>query len=340
MDIDMENNKIEELTEFLLDYNKQMENANPFVFDNLSFFYEMVKKIKEIPLDFEENWFEHLTDFSMSETIQIVKNYYKKYNKNFYEEFKNSIFSTNFYFEWKEDLEEDPLPFGIEGSFYEQELGVETYFSGKTTDILVLVHEYRHMKNDETIGRNMIGDFLTESVSLTEELRMIDYLVEEKYISQKEAHLLKRMEFCSNQKLSFYFDLLYEPVMLCKCFGKIDQEGYQLLFQNEEYDEFLRKLFALYDYICEYGDLELLITACEYLFALLFASYSRQKMKENEKFHEQFEILNQQIKTCNDIQVLRIMEIDHLSLQDIETMVDCLAKEAEECIDDYVFVKK
>ena len=199
-------------------------------YNNMGLFFRiaiyMKNSFNEEEFDLDE--IRKLDYISILDNIELVKEFYKKYNIklnidklidngtiNFVENSKGYIGGGYTYNEKNKPM-------------------IDILINNNIVDSIILVHELSHYKDMLCGKRTQVRDLFTEGLAYLEEKIFLDFLEEKGYIGIKNIwnsflnSLIKDVSNKTYNNLKIY--------LLFKEFGKIDEESYRYFYSNNFYD--------------------------------------------------------------------------------------------------------
>lgn len=331
----MNQEKYKKLNLIIKEYNDFLIKKDPFLHKNLNFFINLSsnlnnKKITNDSYFIESEYIDSFSNLKISESIEIIRDFYNEINPklninqildNILRDGTLNIFYEDEIEEYYDELQFNSFPYcGKVGG----RISINLPLNGKTRDILLISHELRHYLNEpENIDRTHFNNILTESLSITDEFLLFDYLKKIDF-DESEINKLKKERFIFTKKRSYNLHFISQLLNIVDKLGQINKDNYLLYYKDEErYNNFSNECEHFLDYL-ENGYLMNIEKDYYYVFGIFLASYMHQEYLNDSSFINKYNQLNDYLKVTDNLDCLNLIDIDLLKPSGIQKLIDSL----------------
>lgn len=202
---------------------------------------------------------------------------------------------------------------------------IDTYSNGLLSDIVLLIHELSHLRNQPIPRRGLTNSIFTETLAYVEELIYYDYLEE---VGFKEQSEIQRKLF-----LSHLYTLSDDAIAIARMFklfttlGNISLDNYKMMYgddNNYEYCLFLINKVKDDDFLFKKNAL--------YSLGFPLATYLYMQYKEDHTFIETINGLHDAINTKGIKDCLSMMNLKNFGDDDLIKISNSLIKFRDEIV--------
>lgn len=314
----MKNKNVDKAITIINDYRLFLKNNYSVVYNNRNYFFNLLKSLSSFKLNVDyinrEKFKKKLSFLDEKNIRKIVDDYFQKvYNIN-----TTLISYTN-----TKNLKENS------GCYIEHgEKNIKLNINNNIQDCLIMAHEFRHYLNMSTDAQSYIQSYLTETLSIFEEINISNYIKKEKSKNivlkdqNEEINTLLKMIYVKNQ-------IIAEKNL---CFFKLDQviteEGtinekkkLQIYLDEKDFNKNILEFLQIYK------NNELNIhTMIWYNIGTLLAVLIKNNIKTKKINYNDIERFNKSLINSADFSVLTIIKVD---LNDWNTILNNYKKELE-----------
>lgn len=303
--------KIDIVAKILNKYRTFLKKNYKLFYENKNYFYEITKEINQLSPKLKYLNRKVLKSILSKITKDTSRNLINKY---FYDSYGINVKDIKF---------SEVKNHNITNSrcYYKNGIKkIEITIYNNIQDCFIISHEFRHYLNMKETN-SIVYDYLTESLSIFEELNLYYYLKKYNIISGKELDLVNKMTFIKHSMIS-------EKNMIFFRLDKVIDENGVLKTKQDIYTNLNDIQKDIYLFLEDYNQIGLQyhITAL-YNLGILIACSIMQNIKNKNITLDDFQILNNKISESNDFNILHLVNID---INDLNTIFEYYKKELEE----------
>ena len=338
-------NREKEISEFIKVFMDYYYQDYKLAFDNLENIYNIIVLLLDKIEDFvfshtKDDVDNYLIDFDIVEKLGIgsklliLKDFYKKINQNI--DIDSLVNNGTFSIEavMLEDERSYDLIFSGLCNEYSPKVEIKVHDTGLVMDLFSWVHEIAHYSNYVS-GKNEVNLLLTESISHTYEMLLINYLANSGYNYEASSYQF--------ESLRNFYSILYQAYYVIKLYivydklGDISIENYKTIFgYDEDYDDCLDVFYNTIN-----KKLTAIISLINYTVAAALSPYMYYRWEKDSSFMENIlkfneSIMNKPLDAClNDI------GLTGFDKESIEKIIEAIESFKNEIINgnDYVIAK-
>ncbi len=338
-----------DITLFIKSFIDYYYNDYQLIFNNLEDFHNIIVLLLEEIEDFifnhksKENLdkyeinFYKISKMDIKNKLELLKSFYQKFNINInLDEIINNGILNIITIDLEEAIDKDLILSGLCGidENDKKHIEIKVYNTGLITDIFIWAHEIAHYQN-LTNPRSETNLLLTESISYTHEMLLLDYLSDLGFSYEASTYQFEILrEFQAILYQAYYVIKLY---IVYDKLGDITIENYKQIFgYDDDYDTCLNNF---YDAIKK--KLTAIFSLTYYSIASALAPYMYYEWEKDEKFILQIEKFSENIMNMPLIPSLNTIGITGLDEQSIEKVKKAISNYKEEIVNgnDYILTK-
>lgn len=297
--------------------NRHAEDT--LVFNNLNVFFNLAEAANETLKDVSVNFitgvnFKQLSNIDLFNNIELVKNFYNKYNLDY--DIDRNLSDGTLDFKFINNPDFNSLFVGI-NSYDNSHFSVSINNNRKLIDSAILVHELSHLHDQMKFGRNQLNDLFTEALAYYEELVYVDYLKEIGY--PIDADFISKYElFMAKDTMDNSLPLL-KMLILYNNIGSISKNDYEMFYNDGEcYDynlKILKRAIRNHDYN--------IYKKVNYVLGMTLSFYLYNQFKDNLK---DMQFLHKTISTDNIYNILKSIDLNSFDNSDIAKIINSVNK--------------
>ncbi len=329
------------ISDFLKSFFDYEYKNNTLLFDNLPTFFDLIvfliDNIEEFvlkdkrPIDFNK-----VSSASISEKITLLQNFYNyiKVPFDINDVINNGSLDIKT-ISLEEAIEKNLIFRGFcEADKKTNHTSINVHNTDLITDLFVWVHEITHYRN-MTPKANEINHPLTEAISFTYELIMLDYLSSEGYTYEAATY---QYEFIRNAH-AFLYQAYYTVKLfnLYNSLGDITIDNYKTLYgYDDDYDKCLETFLEV---ICENN--KAIFNELWYSLAFALSTYMYIEFEKDPSFITSIESLNERIKSKSISECLQTIHLTGYNEESLDKIEQNLELFKEEITDgnDFILTK-
>lgn len=331
--------KVKKIEQFLNNYIVDKNLEQTAVYHNLEFFYDLSSVLnqslsKHVDTLREEIYYSKITKMSLFDKLNIVEQFYKDHGIEFdlNKHLDDGTIGFIYYdhLNIKQELSNSKNQQFVMGrNYYENSKKlIDVGNHGFAADVLVLIHELSHLRNQPDIRRNQLSDLLTEVLSYVEELICADYLKELGY--QEDMLLWKKRLYYTFYSLAKQTKIKYEMLLLFKNLGSLSESSYQLFYGNNDgYEEKVEQMNQFIDN----NDFDIYFYSW-YIMGAVFGTYLHNEYKKDPSFMKNIILLHDRINDSDIIQCLELMNFNNDRSEGLLKIENALEETLSEIIPD------
>lgn len=313
---DVNFDKENEAFKILKAYRRYIRKNHPLFYANRSYFFKITKAIYELSPKYE-----YFDRNSLKKKLTIIEEgKIRKCVNRYFQKTYNLDVSNLKYFTLSDEINSNSM------SYYDYDNDskvIKILINNNIQDCFVMVHEFRHYLNIDK-NSNFVQTYLTEALSIFEELNFYYYIKNENVVSDEELNLVNKMTFVRHSIISKRNLAFFRLDSIINDNGKISysKEIYHNIYDIQE---------DIYSLIKEYKNNGLQYhDAILYNLGILIASSIMQNIKNNKISFRDFEKLNDKLSSTSSFNVLHLVKVD---INDVECMLENYKKELEDIFD-------
>lgn len=311
MVIDMNFDKKDEVSKILNEYRQYIKENFPLFYKNRNYFYKITKKLYELSPKLE-----YFDRKSLKNNLTIIEeNKIRKYVNNYFKKTYNLDVSNFRYLKLSSERNTSSK------SYYKDGVKtIELLINNNIQDCFVMAHEFRHYLN-MTQKDGLVQNYLTEALSIFEELNLYYYIKKQNIVSDTELNIVNKMTFIRHSIIS-------EKNLVFFKLERIINDNGEFIANKRIYsnaDDIQKDIYYLLD---EYNHTGLQYhNTILYSLGILIASSIMRNIKNNKINLKDFEKLNDRISNTSDFNILHLVKVD---INDIDYMIESYKKELED----------
>ena len=322
--------KVKKTEQFLNNYIIDKNLEQTAVYHNLEFFYDLSSVLdtylsKHVDTLKEEIYYSKITKMSLFDKLNLVEEFYKEHGIEF--DLNKHLDDGTIDFIYYDHLNIKHEQFVMGRNYYEKSKKlIDVANHGFVVDILVLIHELSHLRDQPDIRRNQLSDLLTEALACAESLICADYLKELGY--QEDMLLWKKRLYYTFYILAKQTKIKYEMLLLFKNLGSLSESSYELFYgNNDKYKDNIEHMNQFIDN----NDFNIYFYSW-YIMGAVFGTHLYNEHKNDPSFMKNIILLHDRINDSDIIQCLKLMNFNNDGSRDLEKVENALELTVSELV--------
>ncbi len=308
----MKNKNLDKVIKIILDYRAFLKNNYLVLYRNRNYFFTILNSIVNDNLNIkyiDRNEFKKRLPFMSEKDIhKIVNDYFKKiYNIDIctipYIINSNPINISKCYIE--------------NGKKY-----VNICLKNNIQDCLIMAHEFRHYLNMDVNCLNPVQNYLTETLSIFEEINICEYLKKQDYCTTDDLNKILKMIYVKNNLIANENLIFFKLDQIIMENGLIDKKMKEKIYLDEI--DFNKNILQ---FLKTYNKNGINVhTMIWYNIGTILSVLIKNNIKTGKINFEDVEILNKKLIDSSNFDILNLVGVN---LNDLTKILDSYRKELE-----------